>query len=127
MHDDRLLVEQRLERVLRERLRPAVHAVSVPFDAAARHGRPAADCHVREPALASDEPKQEVAPASIGDTWGAPRSKTWLRLAGVVPLAWTGRELEAVVDLGFWDEVPGFQAEALVYGPDRVPIKAVSP
>lgn len=31
MHDDRKLVEARLERVLRERIRPAVHPVTTPL------------------------------------------------------------------------------------------------
>ena len=35
MHDDRRLVEARLDRVMAERIRPAVYAVSVPLDLAA--------------------------------------------------------------------------------------------
>ena len=31
MHDDRVLIEQRIERILRERLRPAVHGQDVPL------------------------------------------------------------------------------------------------
>ena len=32
MHDDRQLVEARLERVLRERIRPAIHPETTPLD-----------------------------------------------------------------------------------------------
>ncbi len=127
MHDDRLLVEERLVRVLRERLRPAVHAVAVPFEVAAWHVPPADDGRVGEPVPASYALRQEFSPASVGDAWGTPWGTTWLRLTRRVPMAWTDREVEAVVDLGFWDEVPGFQAEGLVHGPDGLPIKAVSP
>ena len=49
MHDDRLLVEERLVRVVRERLRPAVHAVAVPFEVAAWHVPPAGDGRVGDP------------------------------------------------------------------------------
>ena len=37
MHDDRKLVERRIERVLRERIRPAVHADPVPLDLTVWH------------------------------------------------------------------------------------------
>ena len=37
MHDDRVLTEQRLERVLRERIRPAIHGAAVPLEVAAWH------------------------------------------------------------------------------------------
>lgn len=37
MRDDRLLIERRLDRVLRERLRPAVHGDAVPLTTAAWH------------------------------------------------------------------------------------------
>ena len=37
MHDDRLLTERRLDRVLRERIRPAVHGATVPLEVAAWH------------------------------------------------------------------------------------------
>src|SRR3954451_16532418 len=124
MHDDRLLVEERLERALRERLRPAVHAVTVPFEIAAWHVPPAPDGHVGEPVRASDALRQEVTPASVGDAWGPPWGTTWLRLTARVPQAWAGREVEAVVDLGFSDDVPGFQAEGLVHDADGVPVKA---
>ena len=121
MHDDRLLVEERLVRVLRERLRPAVHAVAVPFEVAAWHVPPAGDGHVGEPVPASYALRQEFSPASVGDAWGTPWGTTWLRLTGRVPMAWTDREVEAVVDLGFAADGPGFQAEGLVHRPDGRP------
>ena len=119
MHDDRLLVEERLERVLRERLRPAVHALAVPFEVAAWHVPPASDGHVGEPVPASEALKQAFSPAAVGDAWGAPWGTTWFRLRGRVPPAWAGREVEAVVDLGFAGTGPGFQAEGLVYATRR--------
>ncbi len=62
-----------------------------------------------------------------GDALGAPWSTTWFRVSGQVPAAWAGRRVEAVVDLGFNDRGPGFQAEGLAYGPDGAPLKAVQP
>ena len=37
MHDNRRQVEERVERVLRERIRPAVYAATVPMDVEAWH------------------------------------------------------------------------------------------
>jgi alpha-mannosidase len=62
-----------------------------------------------------------------GTPWGAPWSTTWFRVSGELPSDWTGRRVEAVIDLGFNDRSPGFQAEGLVFGADGTPIKGVSP
>ena len=54
-----------------------------------------------------------------GSPWGRPWGTVWFHLTGEVPAAWTdpGTRPELVVDLGFSDAQPGFQAEGLAYRP----------
>ncbi|MDX6245688.1 MAG: alpha-mannosidase [Frankiales bacterium] len=120
MHDDSRFVEDRLRRVLRERLRPALYAHHEPMTVEA-WVVPGEPVPVHE-ALAA-----VYAPMSIGDAWGKPWSTTWMRLRGTVPQAWAGQRVEVVVDLGFSSSIPGFQAEALAYTLDGVPIKGIAP
>ncbi|SEN94120.1 alpha-mannosidase [Actinacidiphila rubida] len=120
MHDDRRLVEDRLERVLRERIRPAVHALSVPLEVHLWHA-PGEPVPVAEGLAAPYEPAQ------VGEVWGRPWGTTWFRLTGAVPAAWAGRHVEAVVDLGFGEDHPGFSAEGLVYRPDGTAVKGLHP
>ncbi|TMR90255.1 alpha-mannosidase [Nonomuraea basaltis] len=120
MHDDRKLVEKRIERVLRERVTPAVYAASAPLKLAAWHV-PDEPVPVAEALVAPYEPFQ------VGTPWGRPWSTTWLRATGAVPAEWAGRRVEAVFDLGFVGDWPGGQAEALVYDLDGNPIKGIEP
>src|SRR5262245_41494846 len=115
MHDDRRRVEDRLDRVLAERIRPAVYAASVPLELTAWRapGEPVPVTH------AVDAPD---APFRVGEPWGAPWSTTWFRARGRVPAAWAGLRVEAVFDLGFVGDWPGNQAEALVYDEGGTPI-----
>ncbi|MQA06917.1 MAG: alpha-mannosidase, partial [Streptosporangiales bacterium] len=69
----------------------------------------------------------EYAPAAVGDPWGPPWGTTWLRLTGAVPPAWTGRAVEAVVDLGFDIFRTGFQCEGLVYTRAGDVVKGLNP
>jgi alpha-mannosidase len=128
MHDDRPLVEERLERALRERLRPAMHSLAVPFAVAAWPVPPPVPGDgVGEPVPVAHALAAEYTPAAVGDAWGPPWGTTWLRLTGRVPREWAGREVEALIDLGFYDQVPGFQSEGLVHTADGVPLTAVNP
>ncbi len=120
MHDDRNVVEARIDRALRDRIRPAVYPESVPVDIAAWDTAGAAV--PAAPALAA-----EYSPASVGDRWGPPWGTSWFRLSGQVPLQWAGKAVEAVIDLGFDDRRAGFQCEGLVYRSDGTPIKGISP
>ncbi|MEV7284845.1 glycoside hydrolase family 38 C-terminal domain-containing protein [Streptomyces sp. NPDC093252] len=120
MHDDRSLVEGRLKRVLDERIRPAVHPESVPLDVAVWH---APD----EPVPVAEGLAAEPAPIAVGDRWGAPWGTSWFRVTGTVPEGWAGRTVEAVLDLGFDENMPGFQCEGLVYRPDGTPVKGLNP
>ncbi|MEU3279145.1 alpha-mannosidase [Streptomyces antibioticus] len=120
MHDDRSLVEARLKRVLDERVRPAVYPESVPLDVAVWHAP-------GEPVPVAEGLAAEPGPIAVGARWGAPWGTSWFRVTGTVPGAWAGRTVEAVLDLGFDENMPGFQCEGLVYRPDGTPVKGLNP
>ncbi|MGW0443861.1 alpha-mannosidase [Streptosporangium sandarakinum] len=120
MHDDRALVENRLKRVLDERIRPAVYPASTPLDVAVWHA-PGEPVPVAEGLTASP------APIAVGDAWGAPWGTSWFTVTGTVPAEWAGRTVEAILDLGFDENMPGFQCEGLVYRPDGGPVKGLNP
>ncbi|MEU2927992.1 glycoside hydrolase family 38 C-terminal domain-containing protein [Streptomyces sp. NPDC007251] len=120
MHDDRTLVEARLRRVLDERIRPAVYPESVPLQVAVWHA-PGEPVPVQEGLAAEPEPVE------IGARWGVPWGTSWFRVTGTVPEAWAGKTVEALLDLGFDENMPGFQCEGLVYRPDGTPVKGLNP
>ncbi|MFE9252729.1 alpha-mannosidase [Streptomyces sp. NPDC007088] len=120
MHDDRHLVEARLERVLRERIRPALHPVTTPLavEIWSTTGEPVP---VAEGLLAPTRP------IAAGTPWGTPWGTSWFKVTGTVPEEWAGRTVEAVLDLGFTPRHPGFQCEGLVHEPDGTPVKGLHP
>ncbi|MFE2282924.1 alpha-mannosidase [Streptomyces sp. NPDC059443] len=120
MHDDRSITEHRLRRVLKERIKPAVHSRSVPLTIE-RWEAPGEPVPVAEGLAASYEP------CAIGDPWGPAWGTTWFKLTGTVPADWAGRTVEAVLDLGFDRMMPGFQCEGLVHRADGGEIKALNP
>ncbi|AOR30494.1 alpha-mannosidase [Streptomyces fodineus] len=120
MHDDRTLVEARLRRVLDERIRPAVYPESVPLRVAVWHAP-------GEPVPVAEGLAAEPAPIEAGARWGAPWGTSWFRVTGTVPREWAGRTVEALLDLGFDENMPGFQCEGLVYRPDGTPVKGLNP
>ncbi|HSI94208.1 MAG TPA: hypothetical protein VK925_11965, partial [Jiangellaceae bacterium] len=120
MHDDRQLIEDRLHRVLRQRIRPAVYSAAVPLSVEAWHSPDG-------PVPPADGLAAPYGPASVGDRWGPPWGTTWFRFTGQVPDEWTGRTVEAVIDLGFRDDGPGFAAEGLTYDPGGTPVKGLHP
>jgi len=120
VHDDRRLTEARLQRVLGERVWPAIYTLSAPLEVA-RWDVPG------EPVPAAEGIAAEYAPARTGDAWGPAWGTTWFRLRGRVPAEWAGRTVEAVVDLGFDNRMPGFQSEGLVHLPDGTVVKGLNP
>lgn len=99
MHDDRELIERRIERELWERLLPLVHTESIALSV-----------------QAGAEPNN-LTSFDVGTEWGLPWSTTWFELSGLIPDGWAGRRgtrIEVVVDLGFTRSPAGFQAEGLV-------------
>ncbi|MFE6287275.1 alpha-mannosidase [Streptomyces sp. NPDC057877] len=120
MHDDRSLVEARLRRVLDERVRPAVYPASVPLRVSVWDA-PGEPVPVAEGLAAS------ASPIEVGARWGVPWGTSWFTVTGTVPEEWAGRTVEAVLDLGFDENMPGFQCEGLVYRPDGSPVKGLNP
>lgn len=120
MHDDRSITEHRLRRVLKERVKPAVHSRSVPLTVE-RWEAPGEPVPVAEGLAAGYEP------CAIGDPWGPAWGTTWFRVTGTVPADWAGRTVEAVLDLGFDRMMPGFQCEGLVHRADGGEVKALNP
>ncbi|WP_413250034.1 alpha-mannosidase [Sinomonas flava] len=122
MHDDRRIIEARIDRFIRERLQRAVYRRSIPLTAE-RWDAPG------EPVPVAEALRQAFVPVAEGAPWGPPWSTTWLRLTAEVPPGWggPGTDLEAVVDLGFTTELPGFQCEGLVWRADGTTVKALNP
>ncbi|MGR6917064.1 alpha-mannosidase [[Actinomadura] parvosata] len=120
MHDDRDLVEARLKRVLNERIRPAIYPESVPLEVAVWHAP-------GEPVPVAEGLAAEPKPIAVGQAWGAPWGTSWFTVTGTVPMAWSGRIVEAILDIGFDADRPGFQCEGLVYRPDGTPVKGLNP
>ncbi|AEW98906.1 glycoside hydrolase family 38 N-terminal domain-containing protein [Streptantibioticus cattleyicolor] len=120
MHDDRTLVEARLKRVLEERIRPAVYPESVPLEVGIWTAP-------GEPVPVAEGLAAPRTPIAVGAAWGAPWSTSWLTVSGTVPQRWAGRTVEALIDLGFDANMPGFQCEGLVYRPDGTPVKGINP
>ncbi|MFD8916952.1 alpha-mannosidase [Streptomyces sp. NPDC059569] len=120
MHDDRSLVEGRLERALRQFIRPAQYAAREPLALSVWHAP-------GEPVPVEQALQGGYEPFATGTEWGSPWSTSWFRLEGVVPESWAGRPVEVVIDPGFTGEGPGFQAEGLVYNAAGVPLKGIHP
>ena len=120
MHDDIPLTVGRATRVLAERILPAVHTAAVPLEVEV-HALPG------EPIPPAEGLSLTYEPYTVGTPWGPAWNTTWFRLRGTVPPEWRGRHVEALVDLGFDGNMPGFQCEALVYRPDGSPVKSINP
>lgn len=120
MHDDRSITEHRLRRVLKERIKPAVHTRPVPL-AVERWDAPGEPVPVAEGLAAA------YGPCAVGDAWGPAWGTTWFKVTGTVPAEWAGRTVEAVLDLGFDRMMPGFQCEGLVHRADGAEVKGLNP
>jgi alpha-mannosidase len=119
VHSESITLD-RLSRAVRDRIRPAM-------------ARPVADLEITawhvdgEPVAAAVAFGATYEPFPLGGRWGRPWGTTWFRMRGTVPESARGQRIELVVDLGWTDQMPGFQAEALAYRADRTVIKAIQP
>ncbi|HEY3507268.1 MAG TPA: glycoside hydrolase family 38 C-terminal domain-containing protein [Actinocatenispora sp.] len=147
MHDDRVLVERRLDRAMEQWIRPALYSATAPLQVEVWHvpdePDPTGRSVAAEPRPVADALTAAYEPMSIGTRWGRPWSTSWFRVTGAVPAEFAGKRVEAVFDLGFGGG-PGFSCEAMAYdgagylGPDSPnrlpaddsgpsPIKALQP
>ncbi|CAM3473519.1 alpha-mannosidase [Isoptericola cucumis] len=130
MHTQPQLTLDRLERVLRERIRPHVHerldGVSLHAWQVDGDGEPVPAAHAigLAPLPGRETPRYE--PFELGSTWGPAWSTTWFRVEGRVP-AHAPDVVELCVDLGWEDHSVGGHGEALVHRPDGSLVKALHP
>ncbi|MDV3295204.1 MAG: alpha-mannosidase, partial [Brachybacterium paraconglomeratum] len=122
MFDDRELTEARIRRFTQDHLVPRIHQerAEVTITAHRLEG---------EPIPPREAIAREYGPVEVGAPLGRAWSTTWLHVTGTVPADWAADEHSApelIVDLAFTGQ-PGFQAEALVFTPDGVPVKAINP
>ncbi len=111
MHDEREVVEARVRRALRERIRPAVYPESVPLEIEAWTAP-------GEPVSFDEAMAAEFRPLRVGEGWARAWGTTWMRLRGTVPDGWEDASVDAVVDIGFSGVGPGFTAEGLFWNVD---------
>src|SRR5699024_10689411 len=130
MHKNPQLTLDRLERVVRERIAPAVYCSLGPVRVHAwpvdGDGEPVPPAHALGQELLPGRAAPRYEPFELGSSWGPAWNTTWFRLDGQVPAGVEGT-VELVVDLGWEDHSVGFQCEGLTYRPDGRPIKALEP
>ena len=107
VHSDRELIEERITRELRERVLPRVERAAVPLTVTAGPTR------------------EQQSSFVVGSVWGPPWGTTWFVLTGAVPDEWSGQRVEAIIDLGFRADPPGFQCEALVVDDRGRPVQGI--
>ncbi len=127
MHDDRQLTEGRLTRFIDDVLPGALYRRRKPLQVQAWHVP-------GEPVPVSKALAAEYRAVEVPFPWGAPWSTSWFRVRGSVPPEWfedgrlpAGTRLEVAVDLGFYGDRPGFQAEGLAFLPDGSLVKGIAP
>jgi len=109
----------RLQRVVRDRIRPRLHEplAGVTVTAWRVDGEPV------PPAYAIAQ--SDYRPLAVGDTWAPAWGTTWLRVEGRVSDC--ALPVELVLDLGWFDHSVGGHCEGLVYRPDGLAVKALHP
>lgn len=130
MHDRTELIENRVRRVLTERLIPAVHERVGPLTLTACHLPPGPNGTVGEPIPAAEAlARNDYQPFEVGSPWGPPWGTSWFHLTGQVPAVElpAGDGYELILDLGWADHSVGFQAEGLVLRPDGSTVKGLNP
>jgi alpha-mannosidase len=120
MHQNQKLVEERIHRVLTERITPACYSARTPVTLSAWEVPD-------EPVPVGEALVATYSDFAVGTPWGRPWSTWWFQVKGAVPTEWAGRTVELVVDPGFQGDWPGNQAEGLVFTPDGVPVKGIHP
>lgn len=123
MHDSSSLVEARVRRFRTERVVPAFYRKTAALEVSAWEVPD-------EPVPFTEAVASTFQPFEIGAPWGRAWGTVWFHATGAVPAGWPvdgNTSIELVVDLGFTDAGPGFQAEGLVYAASGRILKAVEP
>lgn len=128
MHDHRPILAHRVERTLRERVRPADSTVICPLTVTAYQVTdPGYATGQGEPISREEAMNAKYEPFAVGTLWGPPWGTTWFHVTADIPEDKRDRQLELVIDLGWEDHSPGFQAEGLVLTPEGDVVKAINP
>lgn len=120
MHRNITDLAARVDRIMRTRILPGVHAHRTPVDVTVAH-------LPGEPIPFEQATMLPFAATQVGEPWGRAWSTSWFRMRGTMPPEMAGRRVELLVDLGFRTGGPGFEAEGLVWTPDGVPVKGIEP
>ena len=123
MHDTQARTLHRLQRLIKERIIPAIRPQSVALTVEAWEVP-------GEPVPFEEAASATYSPFTVPSPWGRPWGTTWFKLSGQVPDEWPTDDryrAEVVVDLGFTEFIPGFQAEGSFWTPDGKLIKGLEP
>ncbi|MCB1256852.1 MAG: alpha-mannosidase, partial [Microthrixaceae bacterium] len=115
MFQHRTATEQRLHRVRRELIRPRIWWPRIPFDVTAWAVPANDDGTAADPVPVNKAIEAEFLPISPGAAWGAPWATTWFKLTATVPEGFDGQPVDAVLNVGFTNIGPGFQAEGMIW------------
>jgi alpha-mannosidase len=134
MHSNHTLIENRMRRVLLERITPLIHTTTSILTVEAWHvggglGEPVQPS-VALPGLntaAAAAANVVYVPFAVGEAWGPAWGTTWFRVTGTMPAESAEHAIELVIDLGWQQHSPGFQSEGLVYRPDGTVVKGLNP
>ncbi|HEX7352752.1 alpha-mannosidase [Brachybacterium sp.] len=130
MHTHPEFTLERLQRVVRDRIAPAVHTAIAPVTLASWQvdgdGEPVPSRHALGLELLPGREAPRYEPFTVGSTWGPAWSTTWFRVEGQVP-ADAPAIVELTVDLGWEEHSVGGHGEALVHRGDGTPVKALHP
>ncbi|MGH2703612.1 MAG: alpha-mannosidase [Actinomycetota bacterium] len=118
MHDRSGFIRARAKRLLDDHLTPSVYAGRVPLGVEIQELG-------GEPISPGEAAAGQFRPFRTGEVWGGAWDTAWFRLRGRIPTEWRGREVVALIDIGY-DGLPGFGAEALIWEGDR-PVRGISP
>lgn len=122
MHDKTRSALGRIDRYVREWIVPALTVDSLPLQLT-KWEVPG------EPVPFTEVPTAEFTPVEVGQTWGQPWGTTWIHATAQLPPAWPleGTRAEVVVNLGWIDDQPGFQAEGAAFSATGELLKGISP
>lgn len=122
MFNNRAHSEDRVRRFLAEQLPARRHLDTAPVTIEAWEVP-------GEPVPFAEAKAQTYSPIEVGARWGRPWSTLWLHVTGEVPETWVSddeRDIELQLNLSFTN-MPGFQAEALIWNTDGTTVKAINP